>query len=152
MAVKSLTIGYADMETTNHLDLEADGLTCRVVGQEIFCYDDEGRNMGVPIVKPKCIGLIVKKPSGETIELMYHTIDEFLMGLAENRVDRCYFHNLKFDDSFLASYMRNDEIVMDAPSIVAIDNILKFKHIVDIDKMWSDLQKQTDGIKFINEH
>ena len=130
MAVKSLTIGYADMETTNHLDLEADGLTCRVVGQEIFCYDDEGRNMGVPVVKPKCIGLIVKKPSGETIELMYHTIDEFLMGLAENRVDRCYFHNLKFDDSFLASYMRNDEIVMDGWKAVCKRRVVSDKGIV----------------------
>ena len=129
MAVKVLTIGYADMETTNHLDLEADGLTCRVVGQEIFCYDDEGRNMGVPVVKPKCIGLIVKKPSGETIELMYHTIPEFLMGLVEYRVDRCYFHNLKFDDSFLASYMRNDEIVMDGWKAVSKRRVVSDKGV-----------------------
>lgn len=130
MAVKALTIGYADMETTNHLDLEAEGLTCRPVGKGIFCFNTDGINVGVPIVKPKCIGLIVKRPSGETIELMYHTIPEFLVALAEYRVDRCYFHNLKFDDSFIASYMRNDEVVVGAWKAISKKRVISHKGVV----------------------
>ena len=130
MAVKSLTIGYADMETTNWRDLEAEGLTCRPVGQEIFCFDSEGRNVGVPVVKPKCIGLIVRKPNGELVENMYHTIPEFLLGLAEYRVDRCYFHNLKFDDSFLASYMRNEEVDLGGWRAISKRRVISNKGVV----------------------
>lgn len=130
MAVKALTIGYADMETTNYLDLEAEGLTCRPIGQGIFCFNADGVNMGVPVVKPKCIGLIVKRPSGETTEVMYHTIPEFLMGLVEYRVDRCYFHNLKFDNSFIASFMRNDEVAMDGWKAISKRRVISNKGLV----------------------
>lgn len=130
MAVKRLIIGYADMETTNWRDLDAEGLTCRVIGNGIFCFNAEGVNMGVPVVKPKCIGLIVVKPSGEKLEFMYHTVDEFIMGLIENRVDRCYFHNLKFDDSYIASHMRDDDLELDGWKAVSKRRVISHKGVV----------------------
>ena len=108
-AKKQLTIGYADLETTNYLDLEADGYELRVIGNELFVFR-EGFNCGAPKVSVKCAGLIIKTPEGECIERMYHSVPELLEGRLEFNVDRCYFHNLKFDDSFIASYMRDDVI------------------------------------------
>lgn len=105
---KALTIGYADLETEHHLDLESKGIHVSIEGNGLV--DQYGN---VPTVGIKCCGLIVKSPDGTVRELMLHTIKEFLTALVDNDVDRCYFHNLKFDDSFIASYMKNDAIALE---------------------------------------
>lgn len=129
MKPKKLTIGYADLETTNYLDLESEGYELRVIGNELFVFRD-GVNCGAPKVSVKCAGLIVKTHEGECIERMYHTVRELLEGLLEFKVDRCYFHNLKFDDSFVASYMRNEVIDLGAWSVKSIKRTINNKGMV----------------------
>lgn len=106
MRAKKLTIGYADLETAHYLDLLEQGIIARVEGNIVV--DQFGNRVKVWV---KCCGLIVVK-NGMKTELMFHTLDEFLQALYDYRVDRCYFHNLKFDDSFIASYTRDDEVVL----------------------------------------
>lgn len=105
---KSLTIGYADFETEHHLDLESKGIHVSIVGNEL--RDQYGN---IPTVGVKCCGLIVRRKDGSAHEYMFHSVKELLQGLVDEKVDRCYFHNLKFDDSFIASYMKNDEVALD---------------------------------------
>ena len=128
-AKKQLTIGYADFETTNYLDLEAEGYELRVIGNELFVFR-EGFNCGAPKVSVKCAGLIVKTPEGKCIERMYHSVKELLEGLLEFNVDRCYFHNLKFDDSFIASYMRDDVIELGEWKVKSIKRTINNKGMV----------------------
>ena len=98
-------VGYSDLETAHHLDLKAKGVMPEIVGNEV--HDQYGN---IPEVRVKCAGLIVKDTEDNVKEFMYHSVEELLQALVDNRVDRCYFHNLKFDDSYIASYMRDDDV------------------------------------------
>lgn len=102
-------IGYADFETSNPLDLEEKGRLF-VQGNELKQETTEG--VVTPTVWVKCCGLIVHRDGHAPEEYMYHSVQELLQGLLDHRVERCYFHNLKFDDSYIASYMRNEEVVL----------------------------------------
>lgn len=103
-------IGYADFETSNPLDLEDEGRLF-VQGNELKMETSEG--IVTPTVWVKCCGLIVHRDGCEPEEHMYHSVQELLQGLIDNRVERCYFHNLKFDDSYIASYMRDDTVELE---------------------------------------
>lgn len=110
---KSLTIGYADFETTNHLDIEHEtGFRCERVGTEVHMVDRDGNDHGIPTVKVKCAGLLVRFPDGSRNGCVVDSLDEFFEKLLEWKVDRCYFHNLKFDDSFIGSYLKDDWTAM----------------------------------------
>lgn len=100
---KKLTIGYADFETEHILDLRARGIDAYIKGNEVFYDTPEGPK--VPEIGIKCAAIIITTPKGGVTELTARTMPEFLGILAEHSVDRCYFHNLKFDDSFVASWM-----------------------------------------------
>lgn len=101
-------IGYADLETSNPLDLEEIG-KLRVKGNGLLMDMPDGTSV-IPTVWVKCAGLIVHKDGCKPVEYMYHSVEELLKGLVEHRVQRCYFHNLKFDDSYIASFMKNESI------------------------------------------
>ena len=105
---KKLIIGYADFETEHIGDLNAKGISVHIDGNVLRTDDGD-----IPTIGIKCCGLVVKTPTGDVSEFMYHSVDEFLQGLYDNKVDRCYFYNLKFDDSFIASYMHNDVVQLD---------------------------------------
>lgn len=108
MVKKALTIGYADLETEHIGDLNARGIDVVIDGNVL-----RTQNGDIPTIGIKCCGMIVRTPDGQETEFMYHSIPEFLQGLYDNRVDRCYFYNLKFDDSFIASFMHNDIVELD---------------------------------------
>lgn len=133
---KKMTIGYADTETEHILDLKARGIDVRIDGKVL--RTDDG---SIPTIGIKCAGLIIKRPNGKVTEHMYHTIPEFLDALAMNRVDRCYFHNLKFDDAFIASYMHNDTLQMDGYTVRS-----KCRLINDMGQVYSDTL-EFDGIE-----
>lgn len=105
-------IAYADLETEHELDLKARGIEPYIKGNSVYYLDDTGTER-VPEIGVKCIGIIVTYPDDRAdLEIVVDSIPEFLGIIAEQRVDRCYFHNLKFDDAFIASFMRNDWIAV----------------------------------------
>lgn len=107
-----MTIAYADFETEHIGDLSARGIDVEIIGTEVFTLDGD-----VPTVGVKCCGIIVKDRNGKVTEHMVHSVIELLQKLADERVDRCYFHNLKFDDSFIASWMKNDTIQLEGCTV-----------------------------------
>lgn len=117
--VKQLTLGFADFETETHLDLSQQGIDVSIDGNEL--RDQHGN---IPTVKIKCVGLIVKDRMGNEKEFIFHTIKEFLQGLIDNEIDRCYFHNLKFDDAFIASYTKDDIIQLDGCTVQCKSRLL----------------------------
>lgn len=116
---KSLVIGYADCETEHEGDLKARGVDVHIEGNVVV--DQYGNT---PRIDIKCCGLVVAHPDGQEKEFMYHSVKEFLQGLIDNSVDRCYFHNLKFDDSFIASYMRNDEVQLEGCTVTCRSRLI----------------------------
>lgn len=110
---KQLTIGYADFETTNHLDIERDtGYKVVLDGNKAVLMDDDGNIVGVPEVKVKCAGLLVRFPDGSRNGCVVDSVEELLAKVLEWKVDRLYFHNLKFDDSYIGSVLQDREVVL----------------------------------------
>ena len=95
-------IAFADFETYHIKDLEADGLDVRVVGRTPRIFEN-GVNTGeIPQTSVKCACMVTDDlKTGERWEDSYECIEDFLIGLIERDVERCYFHNLRFDQSFI---------------------------------------------------
>ena len=105
------TIAYADFETYNANDIKAEtGCDVRLVGNEAHIFTPDGKDMGFPRVKVKCAGIIVKFEDGSRNGGVFGSIEEMLSKVLEWRVDRMYFHNLRFDDSFIGSLIQDREI------------------------------------------
>ena len=104
MKDERLVLAFADFETAHELDIEHDlGMTTGIVGNELHLFRD-GEDTGmIPETYVKCGGVIVVDKNGASHEFMTHSVQELLSVLRENEVDRCYFHNLKFDEMFISS-------------------------------------------------
>ncbi len=135
MRAKKLVIGYGDLETAHMLDLLDKGIEPRIVGNEV--HDQHGNVVGVWV---KCCGLIIKE-NGQVSEYMLHSIEELLQTLYDHRVDRVYFHNLKFDDSFIASYTKNDEIQLNGCTCRSTSRLMTDKNV-----LYSDVL-EFEGVK-----
>lgn len=97
-------MGFADFETTHAGDIKADtGMVATVVGNTVHLYKDGKDTKQIPEVHVKCGGLIVVQPDRSKKEIMTHTVKEMLTELRDNNVDRCYYHNLRFDESYITS-------------------------------------------------
>ena len=104
---KAKCIAFADFETTNPRDLENEGIVPRKVGNHI--EDQYGEVIRVHI-KGGCI--IIHTREGERHAMAYRTMDEFLSILARYKVERVYFHNLKFDEAFVATYLQENDVTV----------------------------------------
>jgi hypothetical protein len=127
MAKDPSTIGYCDFETTNPNDILNQGFSLKVVGNGIFLVDKNGVVLDmIPEVTAK-LGCIVAKnyDSGEEFT-PYHTTDMLDYLRKMYQMDRCYFHNLAFDISFITS------LFFSGNGRIDIDNNLS---IVDMDFM-----------------
>lgn len=127
MAKDPTTIGYGDFETTNPNDILASGFSLKVVGNGISLVDKNGVVLDmIPEVTAK-LGCIVSKNYESGEEFAPFTTTNMLDFLRQMyQLDRCYFHNLAFDVSFITSlfFSGNGRINLD-------DNL----SIVDMDFM-----------------
>lgn len=106
-----MVIGYADFETSTSMDIEAEtGFKVRMEGNTAHMFDSEGNDMGIPRVRVKCAGLLVRFPDGTRNGCVVETVEELLAKLLEWKVERCYFHNLRFDDSFIGCVLQDDGV------------------------------------------
>lgn len=135
MKYENLTVAYADSETEHILDLlETQGIECHIDGNEV--RDQYGNRVEV---LSKCWGIIIVF-NGQSYEHIFHDIKDFLQCLYDYRVDRCYFHNLRFDDSFLASYMKDDEIQLKDCTVKSVGRLMSNKNV-----LYSDVLEFTGG-------
>ena len=101
-----IVLGFADFETTHAGDIkERTGLTPTVKGNMVYLYNGDVNTGIIPEVSVKCGGLIVVRPDEPRKEIMTHSVPEILLSILENKIDRCYYHNLKFDESFISAYI-----------------------------------------------
>lgn len=101
---KNLVLGFADFETTHAGDINAlTGLVPTVTGNTVHLYDGEKDTGIIPEVYVKCGGLIVVQPDRSSKEYMIHSVKEMLTMFFEQHVDRCYYHNMRFDESYISS-------------------------------------------------
>ena len=104
-------IAFADFETSNSNDIkEETGCDVRIVGNEAHMFDTEGKDMGFPRVRVKCAGILVRFQDGSRNGGVFESIEEMLGKVLEWRVDRMYFHNLRFDDSFIGSLIQDGKL------------------------------------------
>lgn len=104
-------IAFADFETSNSNDIkEETGCDVRIVGNEAHMFDAEGKDMGFPRVRVKCAGILVRFQDGSRNGGVFESIEEMLGKVLEWRVDRMYFHNLRFDDSFIGSLIQDGKL------------------------------------------
>lgn len=108
---KELTIGFADFETTTALDIKAEtGYDVRMDGVMAHMFDSEGNDMGIPTVRVKCAGMLVRFPDGSRNGCVVDSVEELMEKVVEWKVDRLYFHNLRFDDSFIGGVLQSEGI------------------------------------------
>lgn len=132
---RKMTIAYADFETEHVLDLRARGQDPYIKGNEVFIDDEDGMPVH-PEIGIKCFGIIVVPGDGsDAEEITGRTIPEFLQVLVEKKVQRCYFHNLRFDDSFIASWMRDDAHEIAGWRCQSIERIINEMGVVYADKI-----------------
>lgn len=128
---KQLTIGYADFETTNKLDIKAEtGYDVVVDGNDVVLMDDDGNIVGVPEVRVKCAGLLVRFPDGSKNGCVVDTVEELLEKVVEWKVDRLYFHNLKFDDSYIGCVLQDREVVLGEWTVKASKRLMNDRGMV----------------------
>lgn len=97
----SVIIGYADFETVHAGDILADtGLYIGKSGNTVHLFSDPELTQDtgrIPESRVKCGGLIIG-PREFTVD----TVTDLLKMLFVQRVKKCYFHNLAFDEYYIA--------------------------------------------------
>lgn len=94
--------GFADFETFHKADYERMGVDIRVEGNGLVGEKD-GREVDIRTYAT-CCGLIVNNRKGYRKEYGFteDPVKELLKAVYEEKVDRLYFHNLRFDQSFIS--------------------------------------------------
>ena len=106
------SMGFADFETYHQKDFEHDGIDVRVVGNELHVFKD-GKDTGErPSTWIKCGCMIYRNRDGTREEIGYlDTPELFFEAVLTRGIKRVYFHNMKFDVSFLIDkVMRGKEL------------------------------------------
>nr|DAK61401.1 MAG TPA: DNA polymerase B [Caudoviricetes sp.] len=130
MAKDPVVIGYADFETMNPKVYKKYGMKLVPDGNGIkVCYIDDPEEKPLQFHPHTAVrlGCIIKKnyKTGEVKEEYYYTLKDFLLNICD--CDRVYFHNLRFDQSFIQSaYERANHTLILSPdvSIVSIENMM----------------------------
>ena len=106
------SMGFADFETYHQKDFEHDRIDVRVVGNELHVFKD-GKDTGErPTTWIKCGCMIYRNRDGTREEIGYlDTPELFFEAVLARGIKRVYFHNMKFDVSFLIDkVMRGKEL------------------------------------------
>lgn len=129
-------IAYADLETDHELDLNAKGIYPYIKGNTVVYLAADGSER-IPEVGIKCAGIIITFPDARPDkEIVVDTIPELLEVLGRNKVDRCYFHNLKFDDAFIASYMTDGWVQCGDYAVISESRTINDRGVVYADNLF----------------
>lgn len=101
-----LRIGFADFETTHIGDLEAQGIDCRVVGNEVHIFEEGIDTKRKPQVSVKCGAMVVwdRERDSDIDVTGLDSPEDMILAWGDMDLERVYFHNAKFDSSYLLAW------------------------------------------------
>lgn len=112
IVISDKVVGYADFETVTKEWYEANGYQFYKTDDYYISKDGVTERFHAHI-RIACVRIVDYK-DGHEYRFCFTDMNSFLTCLRDYRVDLCYFHNLRFDGSYIVSHLQNvDDSLLD---------------------------------------